>query len=83
MYVALNKVTRRCKLVHGCIVYAKHAPRWQLFHVAPSMQQPNNIVTTLVDIQNTLCKATVIQICIQLERSGSAQKLSIATQVLL
>jgi len=34
------------KVVPGCMVYTEHAPRWLQFHVASSMSQPNNDVST-------------------------------------
>ena len=41
------------------MVYTEPAPRWQ-FRVTPAMQHLNRAATTLADIQNTLCKVTVI-----------------------
>ena len=57
-------------------MYTELAPRRQQFHVAPAMQQLNSAATTLVDIQNELCKAaqSPSQSRIRLERSVSAQK---------
>ena len=37
---------RHCKPVHRCMVFTELAPRWQQFHVAPAMQQPNSAVST-------------------------------------
>ena len=45
------QIKSHCKLVHSCIVYTQLAPRQQLFHVAPAMQQPNTAVTTSVAVQ--------------------------------
>ena len=35
-----------CKLLHICMVYTKHAPKRQQFHIAPAMQWPNSTVST-------------------------------------
>ena len=42
MYVAWNKV------IPGAyyMVYTESAPRWQQFHMAPVMEQPNDAVST-------------------------------------
>ena len=63
--------------MRGCTVHAERAARRQQLHVAPcSRVKPNGAVTTKVDIQNApLCQLSyaesLIQICIQLEFSGS------------
>ena len=34
-----------CKLVHGCMMSTESVPRWQQFHMAPALQQPNSAVS--------------------------------------
>ena len=41
---ALNKVTLQTGAC--CMVYTELAQRWQQFHMAPAMQQPNSAVST-------------------------------------
>ena len=45
------------------------APRQQYFYMAPAMQQPNS-VTTSVAVRNTLCKATVTHTDLHTTGSG-------------
>ena len=51
------------------MVYTQRAPRWQQFHVAPTMQQLNSAVITSVDIE-TRCVKRQSHNCVRLERNG-------------
>ena len=63
-------------MLHSCLAPIECVPRWQQFHVAPAMQQPNSALTTSVAIQKWCCAKlqSLIQSRTRLECSGSAQE---------
>ena len=57
-YIASNNVTD-IQQVCSFMMHTEHVPRWQQFHMAPTMLQLNSSATASVDIQNALYKAAV------------------------